>query len=267
MKSGILACLALAIVAVLGLSIVPRLAARAESESAVKASVNMVVAKDPDAVVAELFTSQGCSSCPPAQAFLGDLSRRTDVVALELHIDYWDDLKTVFSGSWKDPWSSPQWSERQQQYNRLILNSERVYTPQMVIDGKLQEEGARRSEINALIEQAKTLRRQQCKLRPQVTRDGQAKVTVEGPGVKKAARVILARIEKQAADDVAGGENKGEHLQSHNIVRDMVSLGEWDGGKQDYGLKVTPFKDGESCAVLLQDPETMHILAGTLCGL
>jgi hypothetical protein len=237
------------------------------ADEPVKATASVAVAKDSDAIVAELFTSQGCSSCPPAQAFLGDLARRADVIALELQVDYWDELKTVFHGSWKDPYSSHTWSERQTDYNRLIMGNDGVYTPQMVIDGRLQEDGTRRSEINAEIEQAKVLRKKHYKVSPHIDEKGNATVAIDGPGLQKPVRVVMALLQKQAATEVKGGENSGEKLVSHNIVKEMIVVGTWDGGKQDYKVNVPPLSDDESCAVLLQDPETMHILSGGVCGL
>ena len=230
-------------------------------------TANVAVAKDRDAIVAELFTSQACSSCPPAQAFLGDLARRSDVIALELHVDYWDANKTILGGSWKDPFSSPVWTQRQSDYDRLIMGSDDVYTPQLVIDGKMQEAGARRSAINTMIEQAKTLRRAHYTVSPQISAAGEAAVTVDGPGIPKPARVLLALVQKQAETEVTGGENKGDKIVDYNVVREMLVIGTWDGGKQSYKVSVPPLKDNESCAVLLQDPETLHVLAGGFCGL
>ena len=88
--------------------------------------------------VVELFTSQGCYSCPPAEAFLGELAKRSDVVALEFHVDYWDDLVYGSAGQWKDPFSDPAYTRRQQVYARGIPGG-RVYTPQIVVDGRLED--------------------------------------------------------------------------------------------------------------------------------
>jgi hypothetical protein len=252
----------IALTLVIGYSCLSRAA-----DEPVTATAKISVAKDRDAIVAELFTSQACSSCPPAQAFLGDLAKRTDVIALEMHVDYWDQYKTLFAGSWKDPFSSPVWGQRQADYSKLIMGGDSVYTPQMVIDGKLQEAGNRRGAVNALIEQAKALRQGHYTVSPVISPEGKAKVTVNGPGIPKTARVILALLQKEAATDVKAGENKGDKQISHNIVKQMLVIGTWDGGKQDYTLNVPPLKDDESCAVLLQDPETLHILSGGVCGL
>src|SRR5271155_289986 len=92
-------------------------------------------------IVVELFTSEGCSSCPPADALLAELAGRSDVLALSFHVDYWDRL------GWKDPFSSPDATERQDRYSTL-LHLATVYTPQIVVDGKWQAVGSDRSEVD-----------------------------------------------------------------------------------------------------------------------
>jgi len=98
-------------------------------------------------VVVELFTSQGCSSCPPADALLAELTGRPDVVALSFHVDYWDYI------GWKDPYASPQYTARQQRYTQA-LNLRYVYTPQIVVDGRADVVGSHRAEVLAAIETA-----------------------------------------------------------------------------------------------------------------
>lgn len=252
---------------ILALTFILFAAAAQAATGDVKVTASISVAKDRDAVVAELFTSQACSSCPPAQAFLGDLARRADVIALEMHVDYWDQYKTIFNGSWKDPYSSPTWTQRQAEYNKLIMGDDNVYTPQMIIDGQLQDTGSRRKSINAMIEQAKTLRTGHYTVLPKISEKGDTLVTVDGPGLSKPVRVILALLKKDTHTDVTAGENKGDKQVSHNVVREMLVIGTWDGGKQAYKVNVPPLKDDEGCAVILQDPETMHILSGGVCGL
>src|SRR5690242_20233995 len=98
-------------------------------------------------VVVELFTSQGCNSCPPADAYLGELAKRPDVLALSLHVDYWDYI------GWKDPFAHHAFTLRQREYSRA-LSQRYVYTPQMVINGDLQGVGSERRTIEALIARA-----------------------------------------------------------------------------------------------------------------
>jgi hypothetical protein len=99
-------------------------------------------------VVVELFTSQGCSSCPPADALLGELARRGDVLALGFHISYWDGL------GWRDPFSSQSSTDRQRAYARL-LGTGQVYTPQMVVDGRREMVGSDRAAVLAALRDAR----------------------------------------------------------------------------------------------------------------
>src|SRR5215510_9766639 len=100
-----------------------------------------------DPVLVELFTSQGCSSCPPADKLLGELSQRSGVVALAFHVDYWDYI------GWKDKFAKPEYTDRQKGY-RDALNLRTLYTPQMVIDGRLDVVGSERSEVESFISDA-----------------------------------------------------------------------------------------------------------------
>ncbi len=100
------------------------------------------------AVVVELFTSEGCSSCPPADAYLGELAKRSDVLALSFHVDYWNRL------GWTDPFSSPEATARQKGYAQSLKQSY-VYTPEMVVDGRAHEAGSRREKMETLIEAAR----------------------------------------------------------------------------------------------------------------
>jgi hypothetical protein len=233
--------------------------------SANAAEVSVMPEKDANAVVVELFTSQGCSSCPPAQEFLRDLSRRPDVLTLEYHVDYWDQLKTWTGGSWKDVFSDALWTERQVEYNKRIMESDRAFTPETVIDGRFQSVGSAKSEINAHIEEARTLKRRKFTLSPTIAADGKMSVMVEGVAINDPAQVVLLRLVKDAAVDVRGGENKGETMKSHNVVRESMVIGTWSGGKKSYDFTLARFAPGEGCAVLLQDAETMQIYAGGLC--
>lgn len=232
-----------------------------------KTAVSTILEKDQNAVVAELFTSQGCSSCPPAQEYLFQLARRADVITLEYHVDYWDQLKTWLGGSWKDLFSDPAWTERQVAYNRRIMDSDRAFTPEIVIDGRFQSVGSKKSAIGGLIGEAQALKRRKFSLSSAVTQDGGVSVVADGPGIRDPAQVVLLRLQKEAATDVKGGENKGAVMRSHNIVRGLMVIGTWEGGKQKYAFKMPDFAAGESCAVLLQDPETMQVLAGALCAM
>ena len=126
-------------------------------------------------VVVELYTSQGCSSCPPADAFLGELARQDDVIALSLHVDYWDDM------GWKDTFASPNTTARQRAYKQ-VLNSRYVYTPQIVVDGRGHAVGSRRAEVRALIAEARARAKPRTGARPCATATSCASWSSSAPG-------------------------------------------------------------------------------------
>jgi hypothetical protein len=187
-------------------------------------------------VVLELFTSQGCSSCPPADALLGELTQRPGVIALAWHVDYWDDL------GWHDPFASRLATERQRAY-AARLGSE-VFTPGLVVDGSAMLVGSARAEVEAAIAAA----------RPLV-------VPVEIAGAPDAARArvgaaprpitaLFVAWEPMHETHVGAGENGGRRLREFRIVRTANVLGAWDGAARDIALPlITP---GQGATVLVQ---------------
>jgi hypothetical protein len=207
--------------------------------------------------VAELFTSEGCSSCPPADAFLGELARtRADVLPLAFHITYWDNL------GWPDPFALPAATERQRAYSSLLAGSAgggSVYTPQMVIDGQTDAVGSDRGAVLAAISAATRL--------PVVPltlgRQGEAlALTVGAASVKGPARLVLLGYDRQHVTTVARGENAGRKLTESNIVRSITELGEWRG--EALSRQVT-LPAGEAYAVLLQADDG-RIIAAAVAG-
>ena len=163
-------------------------------------------------VVAELFTSQGCSSCPPAEKFFSELAEQDNVMTIEWHVDYWDQL--VHGGSrWKDPYSKKDFTDRQRSYNRSLRGQSGVYTPQAVVNGHFEGVGSRRGVVTDLIESA-----------PAIT----VPVSIENNNVtvgasSKAADILFVRLLKEQATNVKGGENKGAKLSGRNIALDAKS--------------------------------------------
>src|SRR5437660_3791491 len=149
-------------------------------------------------IVVELFTSEGCSSCPPADALLAELAGRPDVLALSFHVDYWDRL------GWKDPFSSPQATRRQHGYAEL-LGLATIYTPQMVVDGKWQAVGSDRSDVEQALGSA---RRKRDEVPVALAVDhGRARITL-GPGVDGiAADLRLIGFDRRHLTAVSRGEN------------------------------------------------------------
>ena len=194
-------------------------------------------------VVVELFTSEGCSSCPPADAFLTDLARdRSDVLPLAFHVTYWNYL------GWKDPYSLDAATARQRAYARH-LGDDGVYTPQMVVDGTTGFVGSSRSQGLNVIAGAPR------KTVPvSMARDGQTLVITVGPGagqtpILPVAQVLLIGFDPAHETHIGRGENGGRTLLESNIVRSLTPIGTWSGSAVE--LRQPP-PAGESFAVLLQ---------------
>jgi hypothetical protein len=181
------------------------------------------------AVVAELFTSEGCSSCPPADELLRRLAHEqlvpgVHVLALEEHVDYWDRL------GWRDPFSSPGVSNRQSEYEASVFHGGSVYTPQLVIDGRLQEVGSDVSAVRRAISRAAQDAKATVGVTVQPGDAGHLRVQVQvstPPGVfiRERADVILALTEDQLTSDVRQGENRGRTLKHSAVVRCLTALG------------------------------------------
>lgn len=191
---------------------------------------------EPMPVVVELFTSQGCSSCPPADRLLGELAGRPGVIALAYHIDYWDRL------GWKDPFSLPAATARQNVYARA-LNLQSLYTPQMVIGGETDLMGFDRPAVLAALEGKRE------GLSIHLSRaDG--KLMIELP-VGRAAEITVLAYSGETETRVARGENAGRVLKEHAIVRAVYPLGRWDGTAKTVSLDLAKAPDSATMAAVL----------------
>ena len=202
----------------------------------------------PVPVVVELFTSQGCSSCPPAEALLSELARtRTDVLGLSFHITYWDDL------GWRDPFALAAATARQRRYAKLLPSE--VYTPQMVVGGTRDVVGSDRADVVAAIAAAVASRRAAADL--QATRlGGHAMISVgagEGEG-----ELVLVGYDREHRTAVGRGENAGRTLTESNIVRSLATIGSWHGAALHIAA---PLPAGEQFAVLLQAADGRMLMA------
>jgi hypothetical protein len=195
--------------------------------------------------VVELFTSQGCSSCPPADALLADLAKRPGVLALSEHVDYWDYL------GWKDPFASRVTTDRQRAYAREFA-LKYVYTPQLVINGKAEMPGADRDAI--LADVARLDRPLPVSVAIGSAADGSL-IAIIGAGVappQGATAVIwLFVIEPRARTAVTRGENRGRTLDNVNVVREIRQLGVWRGAAENVALPRSP-QPTLACAVVVQ---------------
>ena len=181
-------------------------------------------------VIAELFTSEGCSSCPPADTLVRQLAdaqpfARAHLIALEEHVDYWDQL------GWRDPFSSPQFTSRQAEYNDHVFRSNAIYTPQLVVDGVRECVGSDRSAIRAIV--ADSIRRPRAGVAVQsvagashlrVTVSVDVPAAVERRGV---ADVFVVVAERGLVSVVRHGENRGRTLAHGAVARSVVRLGDF----------------------------------------
>jgi hypothetical protein len=174
-------------------------------------------------VLVELFTSQGCSSCPPADQLMGELQKRDDVVALSFNIDYWDYI------GWRDTLASHENTLRQQAYEK-VLPSHRVYTPQMVIDGVQDVVGnQRRDALDVVDKRAKETRGKRIPIAISQAGDTVQVRIAAGPAPAQAATVWLAHTLSSRAVNIAKGENSGRVITYYNVVRDFSAIGKWSG--------------------------------------
>jgi hypothetical protein len=203
-------------------------------------------AKKPTGVV-ELFTSQGCSSCPPADAILEELAKKGDVIALAYHVDYWDYL------GWQDTLASPDNTARQYEYAKSF-GVRSVYTPQAVINGRTHVNGSSRAEISSTLGQfAKSGRGLSVDLK--VMRAGDSVVIDAGEGAEQQeGKIVLVYYDPAKPVVIERGENNGETITYWNSVTDIQTAGVWHGAAARYEFPVSEIakKGGGGCAVLLQ---------------
>jgi hypothetical protein len=204
-------------------------------------------------VVVELFTSQGCSSCPPANAYLNDLSKqRADVLALAFHVTYWDYL------GWKDPFSLQTATERQARYGQRFGDGS--YTPEIVVDGSTGLVGSYRDDVNKAIASARAANRTAADVRV-VAKDGKVSIDVgAGQGV---AKVFLVGFDREHVTPIGRGENRGRTMAESNIVRSFRPVADWRGAPVHIEQ---PLPDGEQVAVILEAPDGQIVGASRASG-
>ncbi|MFT5115016.1 MAG: hypothetical protein ACI8P9_004359 [Parasphingorhabdus sp.] len=202
-----------------------------------------------NATVVELFTSQGCYTCPAADALLGKLiTSRPEVIALEFHVDYWDDLVYGSAGVWKDPYSKAKYSDRQRRYNSLGPAGRRgVYTPQMMINGRYALVGTDRDDLYTSLRRAENTPLQLSVL----DQGADWKLEIAG-NASQAGNVWRVDYLRFAETPVPSGENKGKSLQNHNIVTSMTEVAQWQNGVDSLILSAIAPEQEFGCAILVQ---------------
>jgi hypothetical protein len=200
---------------------------------------------EPRAVI-ELFTSQGCSSCPAADKLLGELAKDSSIIALSLPVDYWDYL------GWKDTLASPLHTAKQRAYSRA-RGDRNIYTPQAVVNGAIPVIGSDKSDINNAIAQT----REKAMTLPVRLTASAGKLTVSVPDAKDGSakgEVWIYGVTATAPVAIGRGENAGRSVTYYNVARRFVKLGDWDGKAASWTIPADQIRsDGvDSAAVILQ---------------
>ena len=211
------------------------------------------------ATVIELFTSQGCSSCPPADRIAGEMAKRKDVIVLSLPVDYWDYL------GWKDTFAQHAFTERQRVY-AAARGDGQVYTPQVVVNGVAHAVGSDPGDIEGAIANSKSvIKGKEVALKLVPDADGMMVEIGDAPAGFDASgvTVVLAGFKSSADVKIGRGENGGSKVTYWHVVRDLTSLGDWSGKAKSIRVSTADMVKGGSdgCAVLLQAGKGGPILA------
>ncbi len=207
--------------------------------------------------IIELYTSQGCSVCPTAQALLKTYTGRPDIIALSFNVDYWDYL------GWKDTLGKPAHSKRQRDYARARGDG-KVFTPQIVANGLEYAVGTNQSQIErAIAKSALRLSGNRVALELQ---SNKSSFTIKvGAGAKpiRSATIYIASVSPTITVNIKGGENRGRRVTFHNVVRNMIPVGMWSGEATSIRLLKQDVLNGagERCVVLVQAANTGSVLA------
>ncbi len=205
-------------------------------------------------VVIELYTSQGCSSCPPADAILHDLAQRSDVIPLALHVDYWDYI------GWEDSFADPEHTERQQDYVRVAGGST-IYTPQMIVAGQSHVIGAKGMEIEQAIQNHAD---QATGVNIDLARDGD-RLMISGEtndALPRGTVVQVVRYSPEETVDVRRGENAGRILSYANVVTSWDIVTGWSGSADlDFSVDV---EGAEPIVVIVQEAGPGAVLASAV---
>jgi hypothetical protein len=204
-------------------------------------------------VVIELFTSQGCSSCPPADAYLGELASRPDVLALAFHVDYWNYI------GWTDPFALKMATERQLGYAKH-LGLRYVYTPQMVINGTMEGVGSEREQIMQLIAEAAADTTPRLAVTVKRGAGGEFRVHIDADQASEPATVWLLGFDRERATQVSRGENEGRILRDYQVVRTFNEIGTWAGAALDFTLAKNAATGDGGVGVLVQLKRTGRVI-------
>ena len=226
-----------------------------------KEAISNVATKDfnqsnKNVAVLELFTSQGCSSCPPADRLLGTYASKENIIALSFHVDYWDRL------GWKDPFSAKEYTKRQYNYASALNAS--VYTPQLVINGEAEMVGSSANKISETI--TKVLNEApgaELSIKSVDDENGRVNIIFDASGNLTNAVLNIALVEKKATTEIKAGENDGVTLDNFNVVRNFKTINEVNNGSSTSAIEIPSGADLKNLSVVLflQEKNNNQILA------
>jgi hypothetical protein len=222
---------------------------------------------DAQPVLLELFTSEGCSSCPPADALLKQLDEagrinNVEVIAIEEHVDYWDHL------GWRDPFSSHDWTARQEDYARSF-GRDGVYTPQLVVNGRRELVGSSSREVQQNIVEASKIHSAVLRLSTVAVSAKSAEFSINienAPPEARSARLLLAVTERGLSSNVLRGENEGHNLSHAPVLRSLINVhvpkvnsSAPNEATATVHLDPSWKRENLRCVVFLQAPDSLHI--------
>lgn len=211
--------------------------------------------------VVELFTSHGCSSCPSADKLLAELiEKNPQLVALEFHVDYWNQLVHGGDGNWVDPFSDAAYTERQRQYNQTALAGRLgVYTPQLIINGEYAAVGSDRNKILPQLGQ----RDAPISIKASQTESGDLQLDLQNPDEHNST-LWLVTFDVAIKTEITAGENTNLVIDNHHIVKSLVPLQKIDSATSMVNVPLN-LAQNEGCAVLVQSEPLQPILGAALC--
>ncbi len=212
--------------------------------------------------VLELFTSQGCSSCPPADRLMGEYQSKENVIVLSFHVDYWNRL------GWKDPFSSKEYTQRQYKYASALKAD--VYTPQLVINGQLEMIGSDADKIESAVK--KVLAQESgasLSIKTAKSENGKVNINFDVSGNTTNCDLNIALVDKKTITQIKAGENGGATLTDYNVVRNFETIGQVNKGESVAAIDIPANLDLKKMSVVLflQRKNTNKILAGAEAGL
>jgi len=212
---------------------------------AIIAIIRPAVAAEPRAVV-ELFTSQGCSSCPPADKIIGDLAKDPGIIALSMPIDYWDYL------GWKDTLADSRFTARQKAYSQM-RGDRNVYTPQVIVNGSLHVNGSDRGKIDGAIGNTAKVEGVMSVPVTMALAGKQITVSVAASNKSPAAHgeVWICSVSTSVPISIGRGENRGKQVTYYNVVRNLIKVGDWNGSSASWTVPLENItREGVDAAVV-----------------